>query len=55
MILLPLLLFCVSFYCTYCMYVGEFFNFENGFAETKLNPGSIALSFYSGLFSYAGW
>ena len=35
--------------------VGEFFNFENGFADTKLNPGSIALSFYSGLFSYAGW
>jgi len=36
-------------------YTGEFFNFENGFADTKLNPGSIALSFYSGLFSYAGW
>jgi len=37
------------------MCVGEFFNFENGFADTKLNPGAIALSFYSGLFSYAGW
>jgi len=37
------------------MHAGEFFNFENGFADTKLNPGSIALGFYSGLFSYAGW
>ena len=37
------------------IYTGEFFNFENGFEDTKLNPGSISLSFYSGLFSYAGW
>jgi len=35
--------------------LGEWLNFENGFADTKLHPGNIALSFYSGLFSYAGW
>ena len=34
---------------------GELFNFENGFAHTNTNPGSIALSFYSGQFSYSGW
>jgi len=41
--------------CRYVFDVGEFFNFENGFAGTNLNPGSIALGFYSGLFSYSGW
>jgi len=30
-------------------------NFDNGFAGTNLNPGSVALSFYSGFFSFAGW
>lgn len=34
---------------------GEFFNFENAFANVSHNPGAIALSFYSGLFSYSGW
>ncbi|XP_054711197.1 Y+L amino acid transporter 2-like [Uloborus diversus] len=30
-------------------------NFENTFQGTTTEPGRIALSFYSGLFSYAGW
>ena len=42
-------------YCYCHVLTGELYNFENSFADTKLNPGSIALSFYSGLFSYAGW
>jgi len=39
------------------VYIGEFFNFEDGFSHTDLsvNPGSIALGFYSGLYSYSGW
>ncbi|RWS22264.1 large neutral amino acids transporter small subunit 2-like protein [Leptotrombidium deliense] len=30
-------------------------NFEDPFKGTTSSPGYIALSFYSGLFSYAGW
>lgn len=30
-------------------------NFENAFEGTTREPGYIALAFYSGLFSYAGW
>ncbi|GIY17094.1 y+L amino acid transporter 2, partial [Caerostris extrusa] len=30
-------------------------NFDNAFQGTTTDPGYIALSFYSGLFSYAGW
>ncbi|XP_047496043.1 Y+L amino acid transporter 2-like isoform X1 [Penaeus chinensis] len=38
---------------TICM--GNTQNFENSFEGTKTDPGSIAVSFYSGIFSYAGW
>jgi L-type amino acid transporter 5 len=34
---------------------GQFEYLENSFAGTNTSPGSIALGFYSGLFSYAGW
>lgn len=30
-------------------------NLSEPFKDTKWNPASIALAFYSGLFSYAGW
>ncbi len=30
-------------------------NMADPLRDTKFNPGSIALAFYSGLFSYAGW
>lgn len=30
-------------------------NFREPFEGTTKNPGQIALGFYSGLFSYAGW
>lgn len=36
-------------------YAGNTQNFENSFEGTKTDPGSIAVSFYSGIFSYAGW
>ncbi|CAH1795816.1 unnamed protein product, partial [Owenia fusiformis] len=29
--------------------------FDNAFEGSNTNPGSIALAFYSGLFSYSGW
>ncbi|KAG8303986.1 Y+L amino acid transporter 2, partial [Homalodisca vitripennis] len=34
---------------------GETSNISTGFEGTRYEPGHIALSFYSGLFSYAGW
>lgn len=34
---------------------GDDSNFRTPFEDTTAKPGHIALSFYSGLFSYAGW
>lgn len=34
---------------------GETSNIQNPMEGTNTSPGYIALSFYSGLFSYAGW
>ncbi|XP_063855704.1 large neutral amino acids transporter small subunit 1-like [Scylla paramamosain] len=36
-----------------CM--GNTGNFHNSFQGTSTEPGEIAVSFYSGIFSYAGW
>ncbi|XP_055641386.1 large neutral amino acids transporter small subunit 1 [Toxorhynchites rutilus septentrionalis] len=30
-------------------------NFENSFDNTETDPGKLAVAFYSGIFSYAGW
>lgn len=30
-------------------------NFEGPFQDTQTDPGKIAVAFYSGIFSYAGW
>ncbi|XP_020280702.1 Y+L amino acid transporter 2 [Pseudomyrmex gracilis] len=30
-------------------------NFENSFENTNVDPGKIAVAFYSGIFSYSGW
>ncbi|XP_068235009.1 Y+L amino acid transporter 2 [Palaemon carinicauda] len=35
--------------------MGNTQNFENAFEGTSKEPGQIAVSFYSGIFSYAGW
>ena len=37
------------------MTTGKYEHFINAFEGTTTNPGSMALAFYSGLFSYAGW
>lgn len=34
---------------------GHTSNFSKPFEGTNYEPGLIALSFYSGIFSYAGW
>ncbi|XP_055940600.1 large neutral amino acids transporter small subunit 2-like isoform X3 [Argiope bruennichi] len=39
----------------YHLSLGNTQNFDNAFQGTTTDPGYIALSFYSGLFSYAGW
>ncbi|GBN46475.1 Y+L amino acid transporter 2, partial [Araneus ventricosus] len=39
----------------YQLFLGNNQNFDNAFQGTTTDPGYIALSFYSGLFSYAGW
>ncbi|XP_058825570.1 Y+L amino acid transporter 2 [Topomyia yanbarensis] len=38
-----------------CMALGGTENFENSFENTETDPGKIAVAFYSGIFSYAGW
>lgn len=35
--------------------MGNTGNFHNSFQGTSTEPGEIAVSFYSGIFSYAGW
>uniref|UniRef100_A0A8C5DPD0 Y+L amino acid transporter 2-like n=1 Tax=Gouania willdenowi TaxID=441366 RepID=A0A8C5DPD0_GOUWI len=35
--------------------LGQGRNFENSFKGSKLNPGDMALAFYSALYSYSGW
>lgn len=41
--------------CTVYFIQGEARGFVEPFAETSTDPSLISLSFYSGLFSYAGW
>ncbi|XP_053682238.1 Y+L amino acid transporter 2 [Sabethes cyaneus] len=38
-----------------CMALGGTENFENSFENTETDPGKLAVAFYSGIFSYAGW
>ncbi|KAG7176118.1 Y+L amino acid transporter 2-like 9 [Homarus americanus] len=37
------------------LFMGNTQNFNNAFEGTSTEPGQIAVSFYSGIFSYAGW
>nr|AAP76305.1 amino acid transporter [Aedes aegypti] len=37
------------------MSLGGTENFENAFENTETDPGKLAVAFYSGIFSYAGW
>ncbi|XP_037902969.1 large neutral amino acids transporter small subunit 1-like [Hermetia illucens] len=37
------------------MALGNVENFEGPFQDTQTDPGKIAVAFYSGIFSYAGW
>ncbi|KAK8721613.1 hypothetical protein OTU49_012662 [Cherax quadricarinatus] len=37
------------------LFMGNTQNFDNAFEGTSTEPGQIAVSFYSGIFSYAGW
>lgn len=39
----------------YLHFSGNTGNFHNSFQGTSTEPGEIAVSFYSGIFSYAGW
>lgn len=38
-----------------CQLLGHTENFENSFENTNVDPGKIAVAFYSGIFSYSGW
>ncbi|XP_058444444.1 Y+L amino acid transporter 2 [Malaya genurostris] len=38
-----------------CMSLGGTENFDDSFENTETDPGKIAVAFYSGIFSYAGW
>lgn len=35
--------------------LGRVENFENAWADSKYDPGTVALAFYSGAFTYEGW
>ena len=37
------------------MVAGRVENFSSSFEGTSKSPGGIALAFYAGMFSYAGW
>lgn len=39
----------------YWIFLGHTENFENAFENTETDPGKLAVAFYSGIFSYAGW
>jgi hypothetical protein len=34
---------------------GGYTKFDNAFENSQREPGNIALAFYSGIYSYAGW
>jgi amino acid transporter len=40
---------------TYSLIMGRHENFHRPFENSNFNPGSIAVAFYSGIFSYGGW
>ncbi len=37
------------------IFAGGYSKFDNAFVNTQREPGNIALAFYSGIYSYAGW
>lgn len=37
------------------MMLGNTKNFDNAFENSETDPGKLAVAFYSGIFSYAGW
>lgn len=39
----------------YYLFTGHVEHFKDPMEGTRLQPGYIALAFYSGLFSYSGW
>jgi L-type amino acid transporter 5 len=39
----------------YWLLLGNTSHFDNAFENTETDPGKIAVAFYSGIFSYAGW
>lgn len=45
----------ISIGCVTYFIQGESRGFKEPFQNTSTDPSLIALSFYSGLFSYAGW
>ena len=40
---------------SFCMFLGSTEHFEDAFEKTNPHPGGVALAFYSGLYTYAGW
>ena len=36
-------------------FLGGYKKFDNAFENSQREPGNIALAFYSGIYSYAGW
>lgn len=45
----------IIFVGLYWILLGHTEHFENAFENTETDPGKLAVAFYSGIFSYAGW
>lgn len=50
-----LALVCIVVVGFWSLIKGEYLNLENAMEDTKYEPGMVALAFYSGMFSFAGW
>lgn len=44
-----------KFYYYIILILGNVSNFEKPFENSTTDPGKLAVAFYSGIFSYAGW
>ena len=50
-----LALVCIVLVGFWSLVRGQFLDADSIMEDTNYNPGEVALAFYSGMFSFAGW